>query len=537
MRYLKLFEAFESVILSKTLSFIKDDSSKKEFMNIIDRICSKIDFPKSELKDEYFKYLSFYPALKLSAMTGDEPCDAKSENAFPEHQVAGEVCKDGKILRMWGTRRRQVECPICKGTGVKSKKPEIKLIKFWFSADGKFINTTAVDGVIRKPSGKFTGLNLHDYTVVGTVPLSDIENGDVVLVNINTIDTICYMYLDRGNKYAIQDRHNGNSPSGTEWKKFGTRSWVLAGSGDYNGPIKLLKPKDKEEAEEEEEPDPYTWNVLIDTGRYSNLKVDPTSADVQEKIKDANFAIVLDFGKLKESGFKTTYSTRAERDESREGALALEKPEDIKKANLERYIKALSDKITEGDELTKVTRIIPKLMGGPNTIVYIYTGRNLSALDSLSTRLYRFLSGDDKEYNAKEIISTIKSRYKSEIEYSSELNSTLTGVKKLLEKNSKTDHLILFNKVFELSKKINQKIIMTKVESIEDIEYIYQTLSTISRMTTSSRNESSNLRSFMERLSYSDVDRSYSRLLDLDEEDIKETIKGLDSIERYINRI
>ena len=56
MKYLKLFEAFQSKKLSKTLTFIKDKVSKDIFIKQIDQICKLLDFPNSELSDDYFQY-------------------------------------------------------------------------------------------------------------------------------------------------------------------------------------------------------------------------------------------------------------------------------------------------------------------------------------------------------------------------------------------------------------------------------------------------------------------------------------------------
>ena len=55
MKYIKLFEAFESSKLSKTLKFIKDEESKLEFIQSIRKVCDNIEFPVSKLKDEYFQ--------------------------------------------------------------------------------------------------------------------------------------------------------------------------------------------------------------------------------------------------------------------------------------------------------------------------------------------------------------------------------------------------------------------------------------------------------------------------------------------------
>jgi hypothetical protein len=62
MKYLKLFEAFESNILSKTLKYLSK-SSKSYFLDTIKKICDELDFPYSQLKDDYFEYLSFTKAF------------------------------------------------------------------------------------------------------------------------------------------------------------------------------------------------------------------------------------------------------------------------------------------------------------------------------------------------------------------------------------------------------------------------------------------------------------------------------------------
>jgi hypothetical protein len=544
MKYLKLFEAFESTILSKTLSFIKDEESKKQFMFALDKICSTIDYPKSELKDEYFQYLSFYPALKLSAKTGDEPCEALSRDSYPDYAVDGAKCKGGKVLRKWGARTREVECSICKGTGVKPKKPEIKLVKFWFSTEGKYIAVTAVDGLIRNTTTSSTARgyskDYQDYIVVNTTEDSrELQTGMIVRVTINGRPTICYIVKDRNTyPYAIQDEHSGSTPDNIpsrNWRNFGHSSWHLS-RGEYRGTIEILEPKSKEEVIVE--PNPYTWNATLSLSGYSGMKVDIYS-DVQEKIKDANFAIVLDFGKMKQSEFKTTYSTRSEREESRTGALALEKPEDIKATNIERYIKSLSDKVASGDELTKVTRVIPRLMGGRNILLYIGMNRNLSTIDSLATRLYRFITEDEdnKEYNAREIVATIKNSYKQNLQFTTDLNEVLDEVRKQLQKPGKEAYLSTFDKMLEISQKINDKVFSTEVKSIEDIEYIYQKLRTIQNMLQSSRNPANRLRYFMERLSYLTTDRCVSRILEIDQDEIPSIIEGLESIGRFVERV
>ena len=198
LKHIQIFEAFESRILSKTLGYI-NTSDKSNFMDRIKRLCKTIDFPLSKMSDEYFEYLPFKSALSRAAMTGDEPCEATSKSEFPGYAVAGENCTNGKIKRQWGARTRDVVCPVCGGSGVKPKKSEIKLVKFWFTSEGKWVATTLVDGVIRSGRGKSSGskfsTNFSDYTVGRSVSnLSELRGGEMASMTIGSDQVIAYIF-------------------------------------------------------------------------------------------------------------------------------------------------------------------------------------------------------------------------------------------------------------------------------------------------------------------------------------------------------
>ena len=101
LKYLKLYEAFESIKLSKTLGFINKDA-KKSFLNQLKQLADKIDLPYSKYSDDYFQYLPFKKALDLNMTVEDQPCDATSRAEFPEHAVEGESCQGGRLKRKWG---------------------------------------------------------------------------------------------------------------------------------------------------------------------------------------------------------------------------------------------------------------------------------------------------------------------------------------------------------------------------------------------------------------------------------------------------
>ena len=54
MKFIKLFEAFESTLLSKTLNYVKGES-KSKFLDGVKAICNKYDFPENKLNDSFFE--------------------------------------------------------------------------------------------------------------------------------------------------------------------------------------------------------------------------------------------------------------------------------------------------------------------------------------------------------------------------------------------------------------------------------------------------------------------------------------------------
>jgi hypothetical protein len=545
MKYIKLYEAFESDKLSKTIGFIEGKEDKKRFLEDIKKICNQIDYPYSKLSDDNFQYLPYKAALNVNAIATDIPCDATSQRAFPEYAVAGEVCNGGKIVRMWGTRRREVVCPICNGTGVKKNKPEMKWIKFWFSSEGKYIATTAVDGHIRKGSFKggssgYTGsLNISDYNQVGVVSRGDLKNGDVALITINDRSTVCYIYKNRDYTYAIQEYHAGNSPSGQEWRNFGPRSWVIQSSGDYRGEIILLKSKLAKEEVIETEPDPITWNVVVSTSRYGGFDI--STKDVEDTIKDAHFAIVMDFGKIKTSEFKTKSLIKGEREESREGASALMSDDDIRKENLKRYIEKISKSVDLSKGFSDITRILPRIFGGRLSIVYAMRGRNFDDFNYIIDDIFKFMKSttdSDKLRWSNEATGSLNDVYKSNISNNKRYNNHLEFTRKEIERNNKSEYGKLLDKLMELSSKINTSILQKPVESLEDLELAYRKMKTLRDILRSDRYLIRRLDSFFERFGNESTDRTYRYLVEyVGESDIDLLINDIDSIIKIVEKL
>jgi hypothetical protein len=383
MKHLKLFEAFESNILSKTLSYLSDDS-KKDFMDKISKFCTKIDFPKSKLTDDYFQYLPYNTALKMFISSEDklEDCKAKSKEVFGEKGIKDDICTGGKLKRTWGKSSRNVDCPKCLGTGkIKvgdSEAPEgYELIKFWVNSKKDIVNTTITDGKATKPD------DVDGYVGYGDVYLGVVDNSgrDGNLSGIPHLTKVIIKWRSTDKPYLATIYHtnqhtfvihnninkNGGTPGARGWSKYGRYGWDLGGY-DFNT-IQLIKPNDEKELNY------YLYNKLTD----SELKSTNRSSS-QNSLGDSQFAIVFDTGKLKKSEYTKRTEIIKVRSELKKGLLGGKlglSNDAIKKQNLDKYIKSLATKNIKGDvsDLQSLDNYIFRILGGKNVIFKMLKGK------------------------------------------------------------------------------------------------------------------------------------------------------------------
>jgi hypothetical protein len=393
LKHIKLFEAFESVKLGKTLSFI-NSGAKSSFIDNLKNIASKYDFPISKFNDQMFEYLPFKSALKKNV---PPPKEAEREVCNRESDwIPGEFCQGGRVKRTWGDHTRMTECPGCGGSGFKPLKkvtPDVSLVKFWFNKDGNQVAVTGCDGVIREQDTKksqydlLSGLyefskNINDYNQIREIDLDGVKrlpSGTIVLFSGNGSGQAVSMVLNvNGKVFMLQDRFEGSTPDDYnttrgcgDWREYARYSWVVSTSGDFAFAY-LLEPKNKKEEtpkveikEFPKEEEAYDWNNFINL-RYMQMS---NFRDMEERLKDAHFAIVLDLNKLKETEYEKVSGTKALRKERKQGAFI--KPEDVKSANLERYISLLIKKFDVNKGLSEMPKILPRALGFTNSITFI----------------------------------------------------------------------------------------------------------------------------------------------------------------------
>jgi hypothetical protein len=541
LKYIQIFEAFESKILSKTLGYI-ETSDRTTFMDRLKKLCKSIDFPLSKMSDEYFEYLPFKSALARAAMTGDEPCEATSKSEFPDYAVAGENCTNGKIKRQWGARTRDVVCPVCGGSGVKPKRSEVKLVKFWFTAEGKYIANTLVDGVTRLGRGtggsKFS-TKLSDYTPGRSISnLDDLRGGEMASMIIGSDEVIAYIFKDGNRYYAIQNSKSGSSPSSNNWRNYGRYSWAL-GHGEYSN-MRLLTPKVK--TKEVEEADPYTWNTGIDFS-YRGVGAN-TSADVQSQIKDAHFAIVFDFGKLKKSEFETVQDTEASREIAKKGSKLDpdQSDESIKKKNIERYVNLLSQKLDISADIANCNRLVTRSLGHKGALYIVYGTNIYSNLGSIIDYYIKFMSATDdrskKDY-AEEITDRTNDLFKSGMRKGDQASEIIKNIKSRLKSSNRDEkYFQVLDMTQKLSDAIYDNIKNFQINDIEDLEVVTQKISSIRNVLKSDRYGLSRYFSYVvESIVSGREDRAYSYITDNYYTDVDEILQKLPRMITIISKI
>ncbi len=498
MKYLSLFEKFKSVKLSKTLGYIKDDN---DFLKIVKVIANNYDFPYSELSDDMFEYLPFNSALKINKEIDRTPkkCDGESE------WIPGEFCDEGKVKRTWGKGFRITTCSKCGGTGFLKPKtePDIYCIKFWFDSEGHLVATTSSDGTIKDQSSsgneidKYDRLESYEPSQIKSSPL---KTGDKIYMRKDGSYYLCTFWRDIsgdntcyaiGNGFGSGDRPNDNvNGEQGDWKRFGGNSWAL-GSGDHGTITKLeLKKDDKSSAEQ----NPYNWNYRTSISRYG-IEVSK-GYSTEPTLKDAHFAIVMFLDRLRSNDFKKGRDIKMGREESRKGALKLKKDEAIKKENIERYIDQLSGKFSLADGISGITKVLPRVLGGKENIVYyVQQGRNMSQINDIINYIFRFMkegSTDSvKEDSIDSIKYNLKSIYSSNIKFNGYLNNNIKEIRKYLQSGSgEANNYIYINEVLDELEKLSAKIyskIDVNIESIEDMEVVLSKLRSIKEIMNKDR--------------------------------------------------
>ena len=543
LKYIKLFEAFDSVQIAKTLKFVKKED-KSMFMDALKAITANIDAPLSALNDKNFQYLPYKKAIAIKTASDKVKCSA---------------CEgEGKINKAWGSTTRRTKCTTCDGGGAVDPKPKLKYFKFWFNSDGSFIGTTAIDGLYHISKKDVKNFEKKDITEdIRTLSVQELKrkyklvNGETTMYVENVAgrrfggrkSCLGKAFIDRdGDFYVINSSVDTHSmPTGRKYRDYGNyavdvMSSAQDGKNLPDSPFRIYLTTETELKED------IFWNAPVSFYGNGWRISDEMSKDF---LKEAHFAIVFDYDSFAYNGtdWNLVSITKGDRSDARKGATALMSNDDIKSANIDRYVKTLAN-VDLGEGLTRLVNKIPKIFGGDFALYYIYSEENFSRFKNMLNDVYNFMGAEDDEtrsyYNNK-----IRDRVLDTFSDCDELNQKIAkrlqfAKEDIAERDSLKDIIAVINKLEEVSRRINQKLLKGKIETVEDMEIMLMKADGIRTALKSDRFEIDYyIKKYIEYLRYTGW-RSDSSALDsiksLSINDIPKNLRKLDQLIGLIDR-
>ena len=526
LKYIKLYKAFESLLteafgadhLNKVFNYLKDSSSKKRFKNDIISVASHIDAPVTLISDEYFQYLPYKKAIKSNVSLEQIDCPS---------------CEGtGSIKRAWGRGFRTLKCDKCDGGGKVNTSGKLKYLKFWLNSKGEYIGTTAVDGNYHANKNDVAQFKKIDITSELIELARTIENrGSRERMDMNLLKTIMDKYeIKNGTKLFFENwktqnynsarniigsffkSRNRNSseeilylanntndyydykPSSPKWRDFGNRIIQLTGVWDglkslltFNPGTRVYILTDIEERED------ILYNVGVNFNRNGFSLNDSFTKNF---LNDAEFSIVFDFEKwendLVAKGFKPLSQQREERKDAKTGIIGGKlgtSDDEIKKANIDRYLKTLSD-VDLFSGFGKLFSKNYRFFGERLSLNYIKNERNFTSFRNNISNLKSFLKADTDEvrkHYSEKISERIRETLKSNDDHNKRINNNIKDVYERISNYDNSEQFLevatlIFDKISETSIKISNKIKSFNNECVEDYEVAYSKIVSINNL-------------------------------------------------------
>jgi hypothetical protein len=548
MKYIKFFEAFESNTISKVFKFVKSKIGKSNsFKSSLFRILKHYDIPIDKIKDSNVDYLNRVKALNIKN-------DSDVSNEF-----------------------------------------EIYCLKFWFSIEEGYIGYTGVGNnrvnyknwKNRRSSRKnepfdHTSLNYiknkldittGEISLVKKEEYSELKTGDKVIgifqdsdSNLDKLGLATIWVGDYGSIFAIQDVSPGGEPEDdrkeTEngefiyWRDFGRFSWNL-GDEDHPGSdhrnlhryVKSDDPLHYKEGEEikvdDETESVLDFNLpLAGSGMISNWEYG-SSISNEDQIDKADFCVVFYLDNMldpdKSEFYEKPSDIQNQRIETKKGATKLLSDDEIKEVNVKKYMTELISKMgikKDISELKDLQKIVLKLLCGNFALIALYSNKpRINRLKSFSDSVLKLIkasedSDNDKEYYLDVIRTTFKEMNSDAQRFTKFYKISKNYISK---ENFNTD---IFNKIYEIGDYISTYFRGIQIETIEDLRMVdYKLTSILGVFNDYNFRLPDRILSILDNFYDPNDVEYYCERTSLNDEQLKETMKRLNHIERYVKSI
>jgi len=486
MKYIKLYEAFESQVITNTLKFLTKKIGQKSatsFSDDIKRLMGIYNIPISRIKEDDLEYLRTSKAIKVK---NNEP-----------------------VNNNW----------------------DIYCIKYWFSVEQGFLGKTCT-GNLTTPYVKIendysyknknfnqdqfyyikNSLGINKGKLSSVLDYKSLKTGDDVLVVLGDNSdsnrvVIGKVFIDTYNSNAIYV-YNDYKSDGTS--VYGDRpdfaqnyqyTWRLGRDDENNGiihtdgdhfrlhlytknnrqlrqEIKIDKPKHKANLADFNKPLDSRGNIMDWTLDNQGI--------IETAIEKADFAIIVYMDKL--LSIPNINTIKRDRTNARQGATALMSDYDIKQININNYTTKLVAKYglhKDTEDFSKLNKFVNNIMCNKFVMFNLYLDNTIGSLSNLINQLYNLVNEDDKEYYFSNVLSVFKNSRDRTADYSGLYRTNFN-----LILNSGDENLItIIKRLLNLGEKINNYIDNIDVENIHDIIMVKYKLKTIQDFISDRKNK------------------------------------------------
>ncbi len=518
-----LFEAFKSRSISKTIAFLKKESSidaVDEFIQNLKRSCDDFDIPIDKISDDDIKYFSKKDGLKIRS----------SEDV---HNEFGVYC-----------------------------------VKYWFSIEDGFVTKTGAGNLLRQKEREnlintdlLEELNINTGIVKAINNYREIGTGDKVVCKARGLSILATVWRYGSDVFLIQDEVDDNyeRPRG-DWDIYGTKSWTIHAYHEVmDNHTNLCKWTDN--GEELALIGEIETNVL-DTKLFNLNIIDgklKTNYDMSTRISTSDFCLVLYIDDILKRELPSTSKKRQYRSDSRVGAIALLSDEQMRDINLLNYISTISKTIInlrdDSVEIGNINKLTSNILKKDYSF-FIIRNKNIdpkiSAVFSSVKELVRiseyYKNQKDSNINGKEealsklyndVISKIKLAYNFyEDNYKDAKSNYIIIKERCAEIEEGEEILKQLERIMGISNQINSYIYSKNTDSLIDIKIALSKVNSIRN--TISDEDFDMPYYFNSLLNHMTSTGTYIRnTLDniISDKEIKEITKAIDNIQRYIDSI
>jgi hypothetical protein len=283
-------------------------------------------------------------------------------------------------------------------------------------------------------------------------------------------------------------------PSSPKWRDLGNKLMQLTGIWDglksltgFNSGTRVYILTDIEERED------ILYNVGVNFSKSGFSLNDSFSKNF---LNDAEFSIIFDFEKwendLVAKGFKPLSQQREERKDAKSGIIGGKlgtSDDQIKKANIERYLKTLSD-VDLFSGFGKLFSKNYRFFGERYSLHYIKNERNFTSFRNNISNLKSFLKSDSDEvrkHYSEKISERIRETLVANDTHNKRLDKNIKDVYEIISNYDNSEQFLevatsIFDKISEISIKMSNKIKTFNNECLEDYEVAYSKIVSINNL-------------------------------------------------------